>query len=106
MPLHATHRLLRVADTPTPEPGALENLRAGRVRGAAVLTIADCGLQIEKQPNRQSQIRNPQLLHGSCQISTRFPEKTGISTRWRLPSYPMSAGLGTPAITFTSCPVS
>jgi len=53
MLLHAPRHVLRAADTPTPAPGpgevlvapleraneALENLRAGKVRGAAVLQI-------------------------------------------------------------------
>src|SRR2546430_1922909 len=40
--------------------------------------------------------------YGSCQISTRFADNTGMSTRFRLASYPMSAGLGTAVISLTS----
>jgi hypothetical protein len=53
------------------------------------LRISDCGMRIERliiPSNPQSQIRNPQLPHCSCQISTLFPVKIGISMRFRLPS--------------------
>src|SRR3989442_2548951 len=36
----------------------------------------------------------------SCQISTRFPVRIGISKRFRFASYPKSAGLGTPVMIF------
>src|SRR6266446_9511359 len=45
-------------------------------------------------------------VYCSCQISTRFPVRIGISTRLRLTSYPISAGLGTPLMIFVPCVLS
>src|SRR2546428_10275426 len=57
-------------------------------------------------------LTRPRCLFGhcgtyrSCQISTRFPVRIGISKRFRFGSYPKSAGLGTPVMIFVPCVLS
>src|SRR5690242_14565 len=79
----------------TPQAGGGNEPRAG-VAAGRVTTLT-------RQPRRLGVCS---VRYFNCQISMRLPARIGIKTRFRFASYPISAGLGTPVITFTSCPLS
>src|SRR2546428_482605 len=87
----------RVGDAPTRQSVARS------LQFAREILSAECGVRhaelvvrassrrslprIEPSPSiPHATFRIPHSLHGSCQISTRFPGNTGISTRFRLAS--------------------